>query len=307
MRFDSVWLTLFSKILFLLMPISALAELPLPIPIDDPTPGATQFFLEPSLLVEVAAEHYINVDEPDVLSLETLELGGHVDLTKRVYSDVLFAYDEESESIEFDTLVINFQHEVESQWMLAMGRGYLPFGAFLTHQVNDTLSLEFAETRQLFSAISYQQYGFVNELYVYQDEQDKTKNLGGSIVYQDHSFHIGIDYIESLYDDPAVSFHGHIDLHAVVLIAEHIVVEHNNQDAELDKSLIDQIELAYQFENMVISAAYQVAELAEDCEVAAEKTSLSLSGQINQYAQLGVELARADGDESMKVQLSVLL
>jgi hypothetical protein len=267
--------------------------------------------LDTSLLIELAAEHFMNTSEPDALSLATLELSGYAELTPRLTSDVLFSYDEDSESIEFDTLVMNFQHEHYNQWLLAAGRDYLPFGAFITHQVNDTLALEFAEARQLFAGIAYENHGVVTELYIYQDEggnewEDDGKNeneagqLGGSIVYQGHLHHLGLDYIGSLHGDEGVSIHGHINVKSFILIAERIMSLGNSQQ-------IDQFELAYQFGTLFISAAYQTTHVIDAFELHAEKTSLTVHGDFNQYAQLGIELGRADDNESMKMRLSILL
>ena len=309
MRSIFLGLVRFSHACLLLWPLTVMAELSSSL--ESSNSISVNSLLDTSLLIELAAEHFMNTSEPDALSLATLELSGYAELTPRLTSDVLFSYDEDSESIEFDTLVMNFQYEHYNQWLLAAGRDYLPFGAFITHQVNDTLALEFAETRQLFAGIAYENHGVVAELYIYQDEggnewEDEGKNeneagkLGGSIVYQGHLHHLGLDYIESLHGEEGISIHGHIDVENFILIAERIVSLGSHDQ-------IDQIELAYQFGTLFISAAYQTTHVVDVFELPAEKSSLTVHGDLNQYAQLGLELGRADGNESMKIQLSILL
>ena len=301
MRSIFLGLVRFSHACLLLWPLTVMAELSSSL--ESSNSISVNSLLDTSLLIELAAEHFMNTSEPDALSLATLELSGYAELTPRLTSDVLFSYDEDSESIEFDTLVMNFQHENYNQWLLAVGRDYLPFGAFITHQVNDTLSLEFSETRQLFTGIAYENHGIVTKLYLYQDEgknEGEVGKLGGSIVYQGHLHHLGLDYIGSLHGDEGVSIHGHINVKSFILIAERIMSLGNSQQ-------IDQFELAYQFGTLFISAAYQTTHVIDAFELHAEKTSLTVHGDFNQYAQLGIELGRADDNESMKMRLSILL
>lgn len=283
----------------MLVTFTAMAEIP--IALDSPDPTLENPLLAANMLIELAGEHFINTREPDTLSLATLELSGHADLTPRLMTDILFSYDEDSESIEFDTFTLNYQHEQQDQWLLATGRDYLPFGAFITHQVNDTLALEFAETRQLFAGIAYENYGVVTELYVYQNEgEDNARKLGGSIAYQGHLHHLGLDYIESLHGEESISIHGHMEVEKFILIAEQVV-------SLTSRNYVNQVELACRLGEFFISAAYQVSHVLEALELPAEKVSLTVHGDLNQYAQLGIELGRADGNESVKTQLSILL
>lgn len=312
MRFSALWLVQFVNFCFVLVSISVNAEV---LSSNDPSPNSPpseDSLLEVSMLVEVAAEGLINANEPDALSLATFELAGHIDLTKRLYSDVLFSYDEEAESLEFDTFVLGFQHEDEPKWLLLVGQNYLPFGAFLTHQLQDTLSLEMSEIRQLYSGLSYADENWIGEFYTYENEEEKRGKLGGRIGFQAERFYIEVDYIESLYESQAVSVHGHININDVMLIAEHVVIEHKNnlafvEDEKRNQSQTQHVEIAYQYGAITMSISYQESDALEDFELAEQKTSLTVRGDINQYTHLGIELGRTDGEEDLMMQLAVML
>lgn len=259
-------------------------------------------------LLELAFEASDQAEDDTEFSLATLELAGHVDLTPRLELDVLFAYDQDSDSLQFDTGVMTYQYEKQSSWIFSAGREYLPFGAFFSHQVNDTLSLELAEIRGVFSGASYQQAGFKAELYLYEEALGKHANLGGRIGFHHDVFQIEMDVIESVQDNPGLSVHGQIMLEKLVLIGEHLVI-FNQADRVVGNrpSRVDQIELAYHFANIILAAAYQESDVLDEFELAKEKTSITLSSELNSAAHLGFEVARQDGSDSLTLLFSMAL
>lgn len=152
--------------------------------------SSSHHFLQVSALLQVMTEGLLNTEQKDEISLATLELAGRGDLTERVSLDILFSYSDESDHLEFDTLVLSYQHEEQPDWAFSIGQNYLLFGAFNTRQLDDTLSLEVAENRELLTAVTHQKNGFISEFYVYKLEQNSATSFGAGVAYQadfDHS------------------------------------------------------------------------------------------------------------------------
>ncbi len=96
---------------------------------------------------------------------------------------------------------------------------------------------------------------------------------------------------------------GHLNLEDLVIIGEHLIIEHKEQGSALAQSQTDQLELAYQVGPIVISASYQETKALAEFELAEQKASLAVHGGIYQYAHLGLET----GDENLMLLLSVML
>ncbi len=126
------------------------------------------------------------------------------------------------------------------------------------------MSLELAETRQLFTGISYQKEGVISEFYLYEDDQGGQGKFGGRIGYKDDLYHIELDYIESLHDNHAVSIHGHLNIDNLMLIAEHLIIENDTSLSFKDQNQTSQFEVAYQFGLVIISALYQESDALAD-------------------------------------------
>lgn len=86
---------------------------------------------------------------------------------------------------------------------LRVGQSYLPFGSYHTHQVNDSLLLEVAETQQtalvasqsLFNdVINISAFGFKGA------QEDNLDNLGARFSVQQDSLVLNLDYIHNLRD-----------------------------------------------------------------------------------------------------------
>lgn len=240
--------------------------------------------------------------------MATLEIGGHADLTKRISLDVIFAYSDESDHLEFDTLVLNYQHEQRPDWTLSMGQYYLPFGAFITHQIGDTFSLEIAESRQLFTGITHQRNGFITELYAHKAEQSSDTSFAAGIAYNADlssagSYQVGIDYIDSLYEHKGLSVQGQVNWHAVAIILERLMLEDDNPQSFSRYS--NQVELVYEAESYLVSVSYQESHDLDEFELAANKTSITISSDLTEYVYTGLQLARADNEDSASLLLAL--
>jgi len=100
---------------------------------------------------------------------------------------------------------------------------------------------------------------------------------------------------------------GHLNLEDLVIIGEHLIIEHKEQGSALAQSQTDQLELAYQVGPIVISASYQETKALAEFELAEQKAFLAVHGGIYQYAHLGLEAGKADGEENLMLLLSVML
>lgn len=263
--------------------------------------------LQLSVLLEVMAEGLLNADQKEQASLATLEIGGHADLTKRISLDVIFAYSDESDHLEFDTLVLSYQHEQHPEWFLSMGQDYLPFGAFATHQVDDTFSLEIAESRQLFTGITHQKNGFITELYSHKPEQGSDTSFGAGIAYQadvstTSSYQVGIDYIDSLYEHKGLSLQGQVNWQAIAVILERLMLEGDNH--KTFARYTNQVELVYEAESYLVSISYQESHDLDEFELAANKISITISSDLTEYFHTGLQLARADNEDSASLLLA---
>lgn len=268
--------------------------------------------IEFSSLVEFSSEHRIDpkdeTDNNEKISLATFEVGMHADVSRIISADILWAYQEELDSMMLDAMTVSFDLNSNShstaQWQGAIGRDYLPFGAFMTFQVNDTLGLELAERNQLFSGVSYHGDHTLANVYVYENEEGAVGKVGGRLGFHDENFQVELDYIDSLYDAPAYGIHGYWIYSQLTLLAEFIMVDHFDLDRD---STAEQVEVAYDFGGLIVAASYQVSDALDELELAKEKASIALHTQVHSITHLGLEVFRQDGIANILAQLSVML
>lgn len=242
--------------------------------------------------------------DDEKVSLGTLELGMHSDVSNVIAVDVLIAYQEDSAAMVLDTLTTAYTHSARPKWHAAGGKNYLPFGAFSTFQLNDTLGLELAETNQIFANVGFHGDQFISDVYVYENEEGIVGKVGGRVGYHTDVFHIGFDYIDSLYESPAYGMHGQWTVEQLTLLAEHIVVDHYRLN---EKSYAEQYEIAYDFNGIVIAVSYQINDALKILELPQEKASITISAPINHISQAGIELWKQDGIASIGAQFSLIL
>jgi hypothetical protein len=264
--------------------------------------------IEFSGLLELSAEHQIDPQdaeaEDDKVSLATFELGMHTDLSDTIAADMLLAYQEDIDSMLLDALTVNFTNDIQPQWYATLGKDYLPFGSFATFQVNDTLGLELAETNQLFATAGYHGGHLLSNVYVYENEEGIAGKVGGRLGYHTDVFHIGIDYIDSLYDSPAYGIHGQWSIRGLTLIAEHLIVDHFKLN---ETSHAEQYEIGYDVNGIVIAVSYQVNDAIKELELPQEKTSMVMRLPLSKMSQTGIELWKQDGLVNFTAQLSITL
>ena len=264
--------------------------------------------IEFSGLLELSAEHQVDPQdaeiEDDKVSLATLELAMHTDVSDTITADMLLAYQEDIDSMLLDVLTVNFSNNLQPQWHATLGKDYLPFGSFATFQVNDTLGLELAESNQLFANAGYHGGHFLSNVYMYENEEGIAGKVGGRLGYHTDVFHIGIDYIDSLYDSPAYGIHGQWSMQSLTLIAEHLIVDHFKLN---ETSHAEQYEIGYDMSGIVIAVSYQVNDVIKELQLPQEKTSIVMRLPLSKMSQAGIELWKQDGLVSLTAQLSITL
>jgi hypothetical protein len=257
-------------------------------------------------LLELSAEYQVDPQdakaEDDKLSLATLEIGMHTDLSDVIAADMLVAYQEDIDSMVLDVLTVNFANGTQPQWLAILGKNYLPFGSFATFQLNDTLGLELAETNQLFASTGYHGNYLVTDVYVYESEEGVAGKVGGRLGYHSDVFHFGIDYIDSLYDSPAYGIHGQWSIQSLTLMTEHVIVDHFKLN---EVSHTEQYEVGYGVSGSVIAISYQVSKAIKELDLPQEKTSMVVRLPLSKMSQAGIELWKQDGLISFTVQLSI--
>lgn len=272
--------------------------------------------IELSGLLEFSSDHTLNHKDEESnnekISLATLEVGAHVDVSEALAADIVWAYQEDLGAMTLDVMTANFDfsqgHNSTIEWQGVAGRGYLPFGSFETFQVNDTLGLELAETNQLFSALNYHGDITVGNVYLYENEEGVVGKVGARLGYHDESFQVELDYIDSLHDSPAYGLHSFWSYQSLTLLAEHILIDHVEHDKQ---SHTEQVEAAYDFSGIVVALSYQASQVIEELEselgLAQERISMTLHSQIHKIAHMGLEIYRQDGLANVLAQLTVML
>lgn len=101
-----------------------------------------------------AADDFAGNETSDI-ELATLELGAEARLNEYVAAHTVLLFEEgPGEDLDVDEAAITISHP-ESPWGGTLGRVYVPFGAFETALVSDSLPLELGETRETAAVLRY--------------------------------------------------------------------------------------------------------------------------------------------------------
>ena len=213
--------------------------------------------LEFSGVVEIGAyagRNYTGGNYSDI-NVDTAAAAVTAQLSDYSSAEISLLYEEDSTDLEVDTASISFEKE-GNPFSLQVGQAYLPFGAFTTSLVNDTLVLEVAETRETTAIAGVSSdNGFIAQTYVFNGDMDHDaassdtlQNWGARLAWETDKAGIGLDYINNIADsngigdyiddnwDPltagvdydqwlrgevgAFILHGHVALGPVTLIGE---------------------------------------------------------------------------------------
>lgn len=160
-----------------------------------------------------AGEGYEGDDYSD-LTVDTAAVALTAQLNDYSSAEISLLYEEDDTDLEVDTASVTFATE-NSPWSLQLGQTYLPFGAYSTSLVNDTLPLEIAETRETAAIAGYSEHGITALAYVFNGDvdhdsasNDTLQNWGARLAYDSTAdnagFGIGVDYLSNIADSDSI-------------------------------------------------------------------------------------------------------
>ncbi|MCP5170827.1 MAG: LbtU family siderophore porin [Porticoccaceae bacterium] len=157
-------------------------------------------------VVEVEAgysDHDTDGSSSDLV-VATVELGLEAQLTDNISASIVALYEEDDTDLEIDVATITLDDLAGTGIALTLGQDYLPFGAFDTNLVNDTLVLEAAETRETAALLSWEAAGFSASVFVFNGDadggSDTLENFGASIGWGNDNINLAADYTSNLFD-----------------------------------------------------------------------------------------------------------
>ena len=134
------------------------------------------------------------------LRVDTVELGMAAALNSNVSAELVLLYEEGETDLGVDVATLTFR-EMVGDLNGYVGKQYLPFGAFETALVNDTLVLELAEINktavQVGSRIHHGEWG----AYLFDgdvDRENHVENWGLTFARVETDWQVGVDYLSSL-------------------------------------------------------------------------------------------------------------
>lgn len=132
--------------------------------------------------------------------LATAELAIEATLTDTIKADFVLLYEGgegDETGINVDVASLVFEGVFGANFLL--GRYYLPFGAYETKMVNDTLLHELVEIRKTIAMLSRTYEGYSAFIYAFNsDVADQTVSYGLSLDAQYEYYSIGLDYISNV-------------------------------------------------------------------------------------------------------------
>jgi len=152
--------------------------------------------------------------------LATAELVTVAKLTDSINANFILVYeggDGDPTGINVDVASLKFSDVLGAD--LLVGRHYLPFGAYETNMVNDTLLHELVEVRRTIAMVSKSYDVYSASLYIFEaDISEQTTSYGLSLNAEYEHFSFGADYISNVAETGGVygmledlGYHGHLD------------------------------------------------------------------------------------------------
>jgi hypothetical protein len=267
-------------------------------------------------LVEVEASYS---DEDDSgsssdLVVATVEVGVEVPLTEQITANVSALYEEDETDLEIDVATISINDLANTDVTLTLGQDYLPFGAFQTNMINDTLVLEAAEMRETAAIASWQQAGVSLTAYCFNGDIDEGKdtieNYGASIGWSNEQFSLAADYVSNILDSDGLSdafeeelgdlgdidqtegayiLRGRGSLAALELFAEYLKTERFTIGSFINRELeVLHLEAATQLGDWTVAIALQETDDGEEL-LPEQRFSLGASTSLSEQLGLGIE------------------
>lgn len=205
--------------------------------------------------VEYGVENLANGNNNDAITLSTAELGiaGALDERFDAYLTLLYEQDENNNNIAVDEAVLNGK-TADGKYAFAVGRLYVPFGAYETAVISDPTGLDIGETNDEAIVLSSNITDEFSVAIWLADNANTANNKGVSFGYEKDDFAFGIDWMDVLAEannESGLAIHAQYSWDNATLIAERIAQSSGNNKAQST-----QIELDYSIKDWVFAAAY---------------------------------------------------
>ena len=242
--------------------------------------------------------------------LATFELAMATPVNQYTEATVTFLYEEQDTPFEVDTASISISDN--SNLNLTFGQVYLPFGAFETHQVNDTLALEIAEIRNSALIAGYGRNGFSAQGYVFATQENKLNQGGFRVGFRNNHINVYTDFINNalnsdafqtlaeedpqfsnLTDTPAISVHLGAQISDLLIQCEHLALD-SIGGLNITSS---QLEASYHFDNFSLALSLQQTKDAQALNLPLQRVSYTTTMNILHNTQLAIELWRDENKD----------
>jgi len=282
-------------------------------------PGENDSSIEWSAVVEVEAG-FVSPETGDSesdVAVATVELGAALNLTDSLSGEIILLFEEDETDLEIDVAQLNYAFG-NSGFSATLGQIYVPFGAYETALISDTLTLELGETRESILGLNYEANGFGGSVYVFNGDANEVgsstiDNFGFSVGYGNDNFAIGASYINSLGDSDLVqdvigeaeldsytdgfSINGSINFGNFTAIAEYTTAL-DNFGSELEFAEPSATNLEFNLggslfgKDATYAVAYQTTDDALILELPETRFLVGLGVDVNDHFSIGVEYAR---------------
>ncbi len=281
---------------------------------QQPTAGNFINKLTVSGLMEVQASNKQAFDnsENDTsnASLATFELSMEALVNANIHASATFIYEEGDTPFEMDTANIHFTNHQNIR--ASVGQTYLPFGSFYSQQINDTLALEIAESRNTAIMLGFIKSGFNADVYVFANAEGKLNQSGLHLAYSTSAFTVDADYINNILNSnsfnalieestptyfitkqdatSAISWHVTTKVAGIALNAEYLALAKLSDESHELKITASQVEAAYHFTSTTVALAYQQTQDAALLGLPEQRLSASAAFDVLSNTTLAVEI-----------------
>ncbi len=291
--------------------------------------------------IEVEVGHSKDFDDKTQsdVALATVALALDAQINDRISGHVVLLHeDDDTEPMEVDEGVVQWNFSESGNWYVAGGRMYVPFGVFESNLVSDPLTLELGETREAALQLSYENGGYYGSAYVFNGDTIETStdaegediieaigaNLGYGRESEAMSYDVSVSYISSIADSdllqevlggttldsyvPGVSVSGILDTGPFTFIAEYVGATKAFKSGEFSfnddgaKLAAYNLEASYGFDwggkEATVALGFQQTKEAIELELPETRLLIALSLGIYENTTVSFEYAR---DEDYKV------
>ena len=262
-------------------------------------------------------------DESDLV-VSTVEFGIGAQLNDWTSANVVLLWEEDSGSdLSVDEAVLTFANPDVSPFSLTAGHTVVPFGAYETQMVSDTLAQSIGEAKETAVIAGFEQGPFTAAAYLFNgdldDDDNVIDNAGVTVGFGGENFSVGLGYISDIGDSDGLSdvideaaygdtvagasINGQFNTGPFTLLAEYVTalddfdagaVEFAGEGA---RPAAFGIEAGYTLEDGIagrettFAISYQKTKEALALELPEERVAMALTVAVTDNASLGVEWA----------------